>query len=154
MNKTKKELKKFFVWSRNGICYCTTWFLILLLVCSKIYDTSSFSTIFLMKMIGLIIGGVLIFNTLFTSLIIKKWNFTTRLTIFMLIISIYQCVSFYLLSLFQTVGSVTEWLIFITIVLLFYFASLVIYHFYSKRKGEIYTKSLHAYQSKRKSEID
>ena len=154
MNKTKKEFLKFLSWTRNGICFCTTWFLVLLILIHFLYEIPTFSTLFLAKMFGVIIGGVIIFNSLFTSLFIKNWSFTTRLTLFMIVISIYQCFCFYSLSIFQTKGSWGEWSIFIGLVLFFYFCSLGLYHIYSRKQGELYTKSLQEYQLKRTSDSE
>ena len=44
--------------------------------------------------------------------------------------------------------------IFIGIILVLYFCCILIYQQYSKKKGEFYTKSLQAYQEKRKKEND
>lgn len=153
MHKRKEDLSKFWVWMRNGTAFGTTWLLILILIYSFIHNIPAISTNVLMKLILWIIGGVFLFNTFFTCLFIKKWNFIKRLTGFMLAISLYECFGFYLLGFIERSGTVSEWLIFVGIVLALYFCSIAIYQPYSKKKGEIYTKSLHEYQQKRNIEI-
>lgn len=152
MYKNKKELLKFFVWMRNGTAFCTTWFLILTLIYYSIHNIPAISTNMLIKLILLSLGGVFVFNLFFTNLFIQKWSFIKRLTGFMMVISLYECICFYYLDFFKNKGSIKEWLIFIGIVLLLYFLCIVIYQQYSKKQGEIYTKSLQEYQEKRRME--
>ena len=152
MYKYKKEFFKFLVWMRNGTAFCTTWFLILMLVYNSIHHIPAISTNILIKLILFSFGGVFVFNLFFTCLFIKKWSFMKRLTGFMLVTSLYECFCFYFLDFFQNSGTIMEWLIFIGIVLVLYFLCIAIYQKYSKKQGEIYTKSLQAYQQKRSME--
>ena len=152
MHKQKHELYKFLAWMRNGTAFCTTWFLILILLYNSIYNITSLSTNLLVKLILLSMGGVFLFNLFFTGLFIKKWSFTKRLTGFMLVLSVYECFCFYSLNIFQKTGTVLEWIIFVGIILVLYLCCIAIYHQYSKKQGEIYTKSLQAYQEKRRIE--
>lgn len=152
MYKCRKDLVKFLVWMRNGTAFCTTWFLILILIYNSFYNIPVISTHMLIKLIFLNIGGVFLFNLFFTCLFIKKWSFIKRLTGFMIAISLYECFGFYLLGFFHTQGTLIEWLIFVGIVLVLYFCCITIYQLYSKKQGELYTKSLQAYQQKRRIE--
>ena len=152
MHKYKEEFLKFLVWMRNGTAFCTTWFLILMLVYNSIYNISSISTNILIKLILLSFAGVFLFNLFFTCLFIKKWSFIKRLTGFMIVISLYECLCFYSFEFFQSAGTVIGWIIFVGIVLILYFCCIAIYQQYSKKQGEIYTKSLQTYQQKRRIE--
>lgn len=152
MYKYKEELLKFLAWMRNGTAFCTTWFLILMLIYNSIYNIPAISTNMLIRLIFFSLGGVFLFNLFFTCLFIKKWSFIKRLTGFMIAISLYECGGFYWLDFFQSQGNIIEWLIFVGIVLVLYFCCVVIYQQYSKKQGEIYTKSLRVYQQKRSSE--
>ena len=152
MYKYKEDFIKFLVWMRNGTAFCTIWFLILMLVYNSIYNIPTISTNILIKLILLSFGGVFLFNVFFTCLFIKKWSFIKRLTGFMIVISLYECFCFYSLEFFQSHGTIIQWIIFAGIVLALYFCCIVIYQQYSKKQGEIYTKSLQAYQQKRRIE--
>ena len=152
MHKYKEEFLKFLVWMRNGTAFCTTWFLILMLVYNSIYNIPSISTNILIKLILLSFAGVFLFNLFFTCLFIKKWSFVKRLSGFMIVISLYECLCFYSLDFFQSAGTVIGWIIFVGIVLILYFCCIAIYQQYSKKQGEIYTKSLQTYQQKRRIE--
>lgn len=147
MQNFKSEVIRFAVWMRNGVAFCTTWFLILILAYNYILNIQNISTKGLMKVVLLIIGGVLIFNLSFTCIIIKKKNFMVRLTCFMCAISLYECLGFYWLGYFK--GIAVQWLIFIGIIFVLYFICAVLYQKYSKKKGEIYTKGLQKYQMER-----
>lgn len=149
MKNRKKDLIQFGVQMRNGIAFCTTWFLTLVLIfcCFSKRQTISVNSLF--KMLVLTVGGVFIFNLLFTQILIKKWRFTTRLTVFMLSISAYECVGFYWLEFFKGKGTFAQWLLFIGIVCGLYFCCIAIYRQYSKKQGEIYTQALKKYQQQR-----
>jgi len=152
MYKCKDDFQKFLVWMRNGTAFCTTWFLILMLLYNSINNIPAISTNILIKLILLSSGGVFLFDFFFTTLFIKRWSFIKRLTGFMILISLYECFCFYSLGYYQHFGSIIEWIIFAGIVLALYFCCIAIYQQYSKKQGEIYTKSLQAYQQKRRSE--
>lgn len=148
----KKEFIRFLVWTRNGIAFCTTWFLILILVYNKIFDIQAVSTDSLIKLMLWIIGGVLIFNLIFTRLIVKKMSFTVRLTCFMSVIGGYECIGFYWFDFIESDGKAFEWTVFVGIILVLYFICMALYTIYSKRKGELYTQRLKEYQLKRSME--
>ena len=64
-------------------------------------------------------------------------------------ISLYECLGFYWLGLFEGKGTAVQWLIFIGIILVLYFICVVLYQKYSKKQGEIYTEGLQKYQTER-----
>lgn len=152
MYKKKKEFQKFLVWLRNGTAFCTTWLLILLAGCNKINRIAAISTDQLIEIILLSFGGVFLFNAFFTRLFIQRWNFIKRLTGFMIVISLYEGICFYWLGYFRSFDTMIGWGIFVGIVLALYFGCIMLYQLYGKRQGEIYTKSLQAYQNKRSME--
>lgn len=67
---TKKELKHFFIWLRNGTCFAVTWFLILELMVMWISGADTVSVVNLTKTILWTVGGVLIFCVAFTRLFV------------------------------------------------------------------------------------
>lgn len=148
MNKQKSELIKFFNWLKKGFAFCLSWFLLIILVLANLFNHSVITIEFLNKLIIAIIGGVFIFCFIFTNLFIKKWLFVRRLTIFLILISIYEIIIFYWIGYFNQPATFIQILIFISIILILYFINLAIYHRYSKKQGELYTQSLHQYQQK------
>ena len=152
MMNRKKDVIDFLEWMRNGVAFCTTWFLILVLAYCYLSGVQTVLTTSLIKMIVLIIGGVFIFNLLFTHLIIRKWSFVSRLSGFMIAISFYECVGFYWLGFFQGTGTAIQWFVFIGIVLFLYLICIAIFQIYSRRQGEIYSQALQQYQQKRSME--
>ncbi len=148
---TKKELKTFFTWLRNGICFAVTWFLILRIIASITLGLETVSISHLTDMILWTSGGVLIFCLIFTNLIIKKLGFTARLTIFMVLVTAYEIGYFYYRGIFKGLGCVYEWLLFALLVIPMYLICLAIYSIYRKKKGELYTFALQKYQQERKT---
>lgn len=149
---TNKEISEFFIWLRNGVAFCTTWFLILMLIYNRFSNIQAVSTDSLIKMILWISGGVLIFCILFSRAILRKLSFLVRLTCFMVLISVYEILVFYWFEFFVTSATVVEWIAFIVIVLVLYLLCISIYHIYSKKRGQIYTQALQEYQKQRSME--
>lgn len=146
------NLSQFLTWLRNGTCFCVTWFLLLLVLFNQLHHRETIATESLMKLILLSFGGVLLFCLLFSKLVIKRWHFVTRLTCFMLLFSLYECVGLYWIGFFQSQGTLAQWLTFIGIVMILYITCIVIYQQYSKKQGALYTQALQQYQQKRSSE--
>lgn len=150
MNNNKNQIIKFFVWMRNGIAFCTTWLLFILVVYCNISNQQQVSINTLTKMLIFIIGSVFLFNIFFTKIFIKKRTFTQRLTLFMVSYSIFECLNFYWFGLFEGKGNLIQWLLFIGIIISLYFFCIVIYQRYSKKQGKIYTQALIKYQQQRR----
>ena len=72
MKNNKNDIIKFFVWMRNGIAFCTTWLLIIWIAYCHISNQQQISVSMLTKLLFFVIGGVLIFNILFTKVFIKN----------------------------------------------------------------------------------
>ena len=150
--KRKKEWILFLTWMRNGSAFCISWFLILWVLYNSFYGIPTVTTKHLTELIVLVITGVFLFCTFFTGLFLRNWSFTFRLTCFLIAISILECIAFYRLGLFVREGSVTEWAVFIGIILALYTACILIYRVYSRHRGELYTKGLKQYQQSRREE--
>lgn len=147
----KKELKTFFSWLRNGTCFAITWFLILRIIASAALGIEAVSINSLINMVLWTSGGVLLFCLVFTSLVIKKTGFTGRLTIFMILFTVYEIGYFYYEGIFTGLSSVYEWLLFALLVISMYLICLAIYSIYRRKKGDLYTLALQKYQQERKS---
>lgn len=147
---TKKELKTFFTWLRNGTCFAVTWFLILELIVRWISGADTISIVNLTKTIVWTVGGVFIFCVAFTRLFIRKFGFTARLTIFMSAITFYEILFFNNIGLFRDSSHMHQWLLFFSIILCLYFICLMIYGSYRKKKCELYTHALQKYQQERR----
>lgn len=144
----KESIKQFFIWFRNGVSVCVLWFLILLLLRNYTLGIEEIKTDTVFKLILTVAGGVFGFCICFLPTLIKRWHFQTRLTTFMVFISIYECVCFYWLGIFQTKGTLGQYTAFVGIVLGCYLVSLGIYGVYSRKRGDLYTNALKKYQEK------
>jgi len=85
------------------------------------------------------------------SFFIKNWTFTKRLTCFMVLLSLYECLNFYWMGFFSGIGTFIQWLVFIGIICVLYFICIAIYQRYSNKQGEIYTQALIKYQQQRRN---
>ncbi len=148
---TKKELKTFFIWLRNGTCFAVTWFLTLELIVRWLSGSDTISVVNLTKTLFWTVGGVFLFCVSFTSLFIRKIGFTARLTFFMSLITIYELLFFYNIGLFADTSQFHQWLLFFAIILCLYFICLAIYSHYRQKRSELYTLALQKYQQERRN---
>lgn len=149
MRNRKKDIVQFFTWLRNGIAFSVTWLLILELIYNQFANIQTISTDHLCKLFVLAAGGVFIFCTFFTRILFKKWSFVRRLTCFLFLFSLYECLVFYWSGYFINRATVGQRLIFIGILMILYLICIGIYQQYSKKRGEIYTQALKKYQQQR-----
>jgi len=145
---SKNSIKQFFIWFRNGMSFATTWFLLLLLIRNQLLGVETMQTDTLCKLLVSIAGGVLLFCVAFLPTMLKKWSFLKRLTLFMSIFSIYECICFYWMGVFCTMGGMIQYGIFAGLVLICYVLCLGINRAYGKKKGEVYNQALRKYQGK------
>lgn len=143
---SKAGIKQFFIWFRNGVSFCTTWLLILFLLRNQLLGIETIKTTTLCKLLVSVVGGVFLFCVAFLPAMLKKWSFVKRLTLFMSIFSVYECVCFYWLELFQTSGSLLQYGLFVGIVLFCYFLCIGIHVIYGRKKRVVYTAALRKYQ--------
>lgn len=144
----KESIIQFLTWFRNGISFVTVWFLLLVLIRNQVYGIDTIETAWLWKLFVSVAGGVFLFCVAFTQLVIRRWRFQPRLTVFMLTISVYECFCFYWLGIFGGKGTLSHYAIFAGIVLVCYFICISIYKRYSRVQGELYTKALQDYQER------
>lgn len=144
----KENVIQFLTWFRNGVAFVTVWLLLLAMIRNQVYGIETIETEWLWKLVISVTGGVLLFCTAFTPLVIRRWGFQMRLTAFMLAISVYECVCFYWMGIFGAEGTLIQYAVFAGIVLVCYFICTWIYSRYSRTQGELYTKALQDYQER------
>lgn len=154
MNKNKQEVVKFFAWMRNGIAFCTSWFLLLWILYDSYFNIESISVNSLAGMFLFVAGGVFLFSSIFTKLFIRKSSFVVRLTCFMFLFGIYESITFYYTGFFGSLGTFLQWTAFVAIILISYVICIAMYRVYSKKQGDIYTEGLQKYQQKREAECE
>ncbi|MBQ3164287.1 MAG: hypothetical protein IJC02_07085 [Lachnospiraceae bacterium] len=144
-----KNLKTFFIWIRNGVAFCFTWLMVVILLRNTYLGIENISTTEIFKLLILACGGVILFTALFSETLIKGISFTAKLTGFMVLFSVYETVIFYWLGIFSGKGNVIQWMLFLGIILVMYGISMVGYELYSRKKAKDYDNALYAYQEKR-----
>lgn len=142
----KDNVKKFLVWMRNGIAFSFTWLTLLVLMRNALFGIELISTIAVFQLLVFVTGGVFLFTVLFSGIWMRKSGFVTRLTVFMLLFSVYEGFCFYCFGLFGEQGSFLPWLLFTGIIVLLYFLCIGIFQVYSSKKGTEYTQALQRYQ--------
>ena len=85
-----KNLKTFFIWIRNGVAFCFTWLMVVILLRNTYLGIENISTTEIFKLLILACGGVILFTALFSETLIKGISFTAKLTGFMVLFSVYE----------------------------------------------------------------
>lgn len=150
----KNDAVKFLIFMRNGFSFCFSWFVIIILVYSIIFDVESIKTKTLFMLLIFILGAVFIFGFVFTRCFIKRWSFIKRLNSFFIIISVYQFAWFYKNGIFNKTEIKKSVAIFFVIALLLYIVCMFIYSKHSKKKEKLYTMALKEYQKGRRDYIE
>lgn len=148
MNLLKQELRKTFLWTRNGTAFAVTWILMLLLAAGHALNVSAISISLLTKMVLLVAGGAFLFSVSFTRLIFLRWKFIGRLSFFFAALGFYQTAGLCWLGFLGENSTMQQWLIYGFTVVAFYLSCLVIFQVYSKSKKKAYTRALNEYQKK------
>lgn len=159
MTNLRHEWKKFFIWLRNGFCFLTTWFMLLLWILCRLNGSSLlFADMIPAVMLGSA-GAVLIFCSVFTKVFLRKTGFTVRFTLFFALIVLYELAYGYAAYTWLSGLEIPpmqfggwhsgEWVLFAVIVLVMYAVSMGIYAVYRRKKGEIYTQALQNYQNRK-----
>ena len=143
-------MKKFFGWMRNGTCFAFTWLMILLELSLIYQGQSGISTSYVGKLLILCLGGSALFSFCFTKAFMRTMGFSRRLLMFFLIYGIYQSLGFWWLGIIFR--KLSDWMIYIGILLICYAICDMGYAHYSKKVGALYTEALNQYKRKNQEE--
>ncbi len=160
MTNIRQEWKKFFIWLRNGTCFVTTWLMLLLWLCVEHSGRQFLPADVIPAVILSAAGAVLIFCAVFTKVLIRKFGFAVRFTLFLALVVLFELTFGYkaycriaeqeYVMLFGSAES-GGWLGFAVIVLAMYAVSMGIYAVYRRKKGALYTQALQRYQQQHAS---
>lgn len=158
MTQFKQYLPQFLTWLRNGFAFCTTWFLILLIAFGVLHDAETVTMQALVHLLLWCAGASLLFCLIFTRLVLRSFGFTLRLVLFLVLAAGYQ----FLLPIYwmnplrflfgeqfpMQYGGIPDFnvSVYVGIMVVLFASCMVIYHFYSKKKGALYTEALRRYQ--------
>ena len=70
-----KNLKTFFIWIRNGVAFCFTWLMVVILLRNTYLRIENISTTGIFKLLIFACGGVILFTVLFSETLIKGISF-------------------------------------------------------------------------------
>ena len=144
------EMKRFFSWVRNGTCFAFTWLMILVETDLMIRSQSSLSTGYVAKLLILCLGGSILFGFCFTKAFLQNQGFSQRLLLFFLTYGVYQSLGFWWLGIVFT--QLSDWLMYIGILLVCWGICQLGDGYYSKRVGALYTEALNRYQTMNQEE--
>lgn len=139
-------MNKFIFLLRDAISYCFSWLIIVIIIISFAIGVDSIRISTIAKTLVFCTITSIIFVSVFSSLLLKKTRFITRLSIFTGLFLPVEIGFLYWVRIFRGVGSPSQWFIFIGIIIILYFSSLAIDCLINRRLGKEYTSKLNKYK--------
>lgn len=150
MNRTK--LKELLAQFRNGLAFCFSWLVICIMILAALNGKESISTGLLFKIFALSVWAVFCFIVCFKEVLFSKKRFIFRLNLFCGLFIPVEILMFFMMGLFKSGGSVSEWIFFMVIIAFLYVICVLIDWIVGKKQGEKYTNQLLAYNRRRTEE--
>ena len=139
------KIGELLIFLRNGISLVFAWLVILLIAVCLVNGKESITVDLLLKMFVLSAWSVIAFALSFKVNRFRKKGFMFCLSLFYLLFLPVEILLFYLMGIFQGIGSLAAWLIFAGIVAGAYVISLLIDVAVMRKRGELYTAKMQEY---------
>lgn len=133
---------------RNGTTIMFTWLVSLIAIYYYFFSNGEIPVVLLFQVFIFSFISVCIFLFAFKKKFNKDIGFTGRLTLFMLLILLWESCWFPLVGWFIK-GKLVQWLILTLVVIVLYTISIMIYSILSKNREIIYSRKLVEYQVER-----
>jgi len=148
----RNRIKEAFILLRNGMAFTFSWLVICIIAASCFSGKESISIVFLIELLVLCFWAVICFIICFMNLLIRKKGFIFRLTLYYAMFIPIEVIGFYSMKMFDGRGSYKEWGIFAGLIIFLYVVCVLVDWMVFRKQGEIYTRSLLAYNERRTDE--
>ena len=140
-------MKEFILGIRNKSAFVFSWLVLLWLIFCSLQRESEISNVVLWQLFILSLSGSVLHSVFFGGAFFKKTHFNLRLTFFIFCCALIESYLIYHFQLFG-ISKLSEWGLFLLIVIVLYLASLGVFQIYRAKSGKHYTKLLKQYQKK------
>ena len=129
-----EDIRKLLVYFRNALAFSYSWLVLCVVLLSLAGGNGEVKVIFLVKLLALCIWGSLVF---------------VCLTAFFVLFVPVEVLMFYLMGIFEGVGTPSLWIALAVIVAVFYISAILIDVFVMRRRSRVYTDKLIEYNAKK-----
>ncbi|SEQ01776.1 hypothetical protein SAMN02910369_01054 [Lachnospiraceae bacterium NE2001] len=139
------KIKGFLKGLRDAVAFSFSWLTICVIIVSLLSGNKIVTVSFLTKLFLLCLWGSISFTLCFRNQRFAKKGFMFSLTAFYILFIPVEIVMFYLMGIFSQAGSPGLWMMFGGIVVIMYLVSAIIDKVIMRRRSELYTEKLTAY---------
>ena len=147
-----EDIKKLLVYFRNALAFSYSWLVLCTVIVSLIGGNSNVTVLFLLKLLALCAWGSLCFVFAFLTRFMSRKGFVADLSVFFILFIPAEVLMFYLMGIFEGVGTPAMWIMLAVIVVVFYAASILIDVLVMRKRSRKYTEKLMEYNAKKNVE--
>lgn len=134
---------------RDDTAYIFSWLTFIILITAFIRGNAAVSIALLAKILLLSVIAAVSCTVAFTRTVIRKKGFLFRINLFVLVFIPAEIVVFYWMGIFRGTGTLTQWLVFFSVVFLLYLVSIGIGTISCRKEGREINDMLDHYKKGR-----
>ena len=142
-----EDIKKLLIYFRNSVAFSYAWLVLCVVAVSLVTGNNGVQAVFLVKLLALCVWGSMSFVFAFFTKIMKSKGFIFDLTVFYILFIPAEVLMFYVMGIFEGVGTPAMWIALGIIIAAFYIASILIDLLVMRRRSAEFTEKLMEYKT-------
>lgn len=142
-----EDIKKLLIYFRNSVAFSYAWLVLCVVAVSLATGNNGVQAVFLVKLLALCVWGSMSFVFAFFTKIMKSKGFIFDLTVFYILFIPAEVLMFYVMGIFEGVGTPAMWIALGIIIAAFYIASILIDLLVMRRRSAELTEKLMEYKT-------
>jgi len=142
-----EDIKKLLIYFRNSVAFSYAWLVLCVVAVSLATGNNGVQAVFLVKLLALCVWGSMSFVFAFFTKIMKSKGFIFDLTVFYILFIPAEVLMFYVMGIFEGVGTPAMWIALGIIIAAFYIASILIDLLVMRRRSAEFTEKLMEYKT-------
>ncbi len=142
-----EDIKKLLIYFRNSVAFSYAWLVLCVVAVSLATGNNGVQALFLVKLLALCVWGSMSFVFAFFTKIMKSKGFIFDLTVFYILFIPAEVLMFYVMGIFEGVGTPSMWIALGIIIAAFYIASILIDLLVMRRRSAEFTEKLMEYKT-------
>ena len=147
-----EDIKKLLIYFRNSVAFSYAWLVLCVVAVSLATGNNGVQALFLVKLLALCVWGSMSFVFAFFTKIMKSKGFIFDLTIFYVLFIPAEVLMFYVMGIFDGVGTPLMWILLGIIIAAFYIAAILIDVFVMRKRSAAFTEKLMEYKTRKSAQ--
>ena len=148
-----EDIKKLLIYFRNSVAFSYAWLVLCVAAVSLATGITGVSAVFLVKLLALCVWGSMSFVFAFFTQLMKSKGFIFDLTVFYILFVPAEVLMFYVMGIFEGVGTPVMWIALGIIIAAFYIAAILIDLLIMRRRSVEFTEKLIEYRNGKTADI-